>query len=243
MDQIPSRKLYIELMKRCLTNTIYFRPTKEIGYDARSEGRDWPDNAHTMIGLERLDNIQYCVESVLKDGVPGDLMETGVWKGGATIFMRALLKAYDVNNRTVWVADSFEGLPEPDLDIYPRDKGLDLYKFEYLAVPIDEVKDNFSRYDLLDDQVRFIKGWFRDSLPNAPVSRLAVLRLDGDLYESTMNALESLYPKLSRGGYLIVDDYGAIEACREAVHDYRKENSINDEIVRVDWTGIYWRKK
>lgn len=235
--------MYVDLLKRCLTNTIYFRGTKDVPVEFRTQGKDWPRDAHTMIGMDRLNNIQFCVESALRDKVPGDLMETGVWKGGATIFMRGLLKAHGVKDRSVWVADSFEGIPEPDPVNYPRDKGIDLYKFRELAISLEEVMDNFDRYGLLDDQVRFIKGWFKDSLPGAPVKELAVLRLDGDLYESTKNALDSLYPKLSRGGYLIVDDYGAIEACRKAVHDYRNRHGIKDKIIEVDWTGVYWQKK
>lgn len=242
MDIRQLREMYIELLKSCLTNTIYFRASEQVNLEFRTQGKDWPADAHTMIGRKRLDNIQYCVESVLEENIPGDLMETGVWKGGATIFMRALLKVYSDQHRLVWVADSFEGLPCPNEDQYPLDQGIDLYRFQELAVSLQEVQDNFSRYNLLDDKVRFLKGWFRDTLPQAPVQKLAVLRLDGDLYESTMNALENMYPRLSSGGYLIIDDYGAIHACRQAVHDYRQRNEIREEIIPVDWTGVYWRK-
>ena len=101
---------------------------------------------------------------------------------------------------------------------------------------------NFERYGLLDDQVEFVVGWFRDSLPGAPIDRIAVLRLDGDLYESTMEALDPLYPKLAVGGYCIVDDFGTIEACASAVNDYRARHHITDEIIDVDGRGAYWRK-
>ena len=121
--------------------------------------------------------------------------------------MRALLKAYAVKDRLVWVADSFKGLPVPNPEKYPADTGDRLHEFKELAVPLDQVKSNFAKYGLLDNQVRFLKGWFRDTLPNAPVEQLAIIRLDGDMYESTMEALVHLYPKLSRGGYSIVDDY------------------------------------
>lgn len=206
------------------------------------EGRVWPSAAHTMIGLKRLDNIQSCVESVLADGVPGDLIETGVWRGGATIFMRAVLKAYGVQDRNVWVADSFEGLPPPDAEKYPQDAGDRHHTARELAISLEQVKSNFERYGLLDGQVRFLKGWFRDTLPTAPIEKLAVARLDGDMYESTMDALVNLYPKLSVGGYLIVDDYGAVPACRQAVHDYREAHGISEELVDIDWTGVYWRR-
>jgi O-methyltransferase len=114
---------------------------------------------------------------------------------------------------------------------------------QWLAVSVDEVKANFQRYGLLDDQVRFLVGWFRDTLPTAPIERLAIARLDGDMYESTIQALDALYPKLSVGGYLIVDDYGAIASCKQAIDDFRAAHQIDDKIHEVDWTGIYWQRR
>ena len=165
-----------------------------------------------------------------------------MWRGGSTIFMRAVLKAHGVSDRVVWVADSFEGLPRPNEAQYPQDTGDVLYSHKELAVSLEQVKANFRRYDLLDEQVRFLKGWFRDTLPDAPIKELAVLRLDGDMYESTMDALRSLYPKLAPGGYLIVDDYGAIPACRRAVTDFREAQGIHEPIETIDWTGVWWRR-
>jgi len=238
-----ARERYLELMKRCLMGLMY---EDQIGAPpdrrARMEGMDWPSVGHTMIGRKRLDNIQFCVEDVLTRGVPGDLMETGVWRGGASIFMRAVLQAHGAGDRHVWVADSFAGLPPPDTSKYPQDTGIDLYLESALAISLEVVQANFARYDLLDPQVHFLKGWFRDTLPQAPNGSLAVLRLDGDLYESTMDSLVNLYPKLSVGGYVIVDDYGAVDACRQAVADYRRMQGIDDGIVTVDWAGSYWRR-
>jgi len=210
--------------------------------NARAVGRDQPPEAETMIGLQRLDNLRRCVLSVLRDHVPGDLIETGVWRGGATIFMRAVLKAYGDSERLVWVADSFRGLPPPDEEAYPADVGDTFWKRHDLAVSLEEVKANFDRYGLLDGQVRFLPGWFRDTLPTAAIERLAVLRLDGDLYQSTMEALESLYPKLSIGGYVIVDDYGAVPACKAAVEDFRERRGVTEKLEHVDWTGVFWQR-
>ncbi len=150
--------------------------------EQRTGGRVWPFRAHTMIGLKRLEDFQYCVETAIKEGIPGDLIETGVWRGGACIFMRAILKAYGEESRTVWVADSFAGLPPPDAQNYPADAGDILHTHDVLAIPRETVARNFEAYDLLDDQVRFLQGWFKDTLPNAPIKQLAVMRLDGDLY-------------------------------------------------------------
>ena len=263
-------QLYLDLLKRTLSNWIYgdiemmpavaqksykrwvldwleskgiqaMRP-RPFNPEQRKIGRDLSLGAHTMIGTARLNNLQYCVETAIKDGVPGDLIETGVWRGGACIFMRGILKAHGVTDRTVYVADSFEGLPPPDEDKYPADKGDKFHTYEYLAISLEEVQRNFTRYGLLDDQVKFLKGWFKDTLPTAPMDKIAVARLDGDMYESTMDALTHLYPKVSPGGFVIIDDYVAFPSCKKAVHDFRTANGIDDEIHEIDWTGVYWRR-
>jgi O-methyltransferase len=209
----------------------------------RATGREcWPPEAESMIGLLRLENIQQCIESVIRDKVPGDVIETGVWRGGATIFMRAALEAYGDQERIVWVADSFEGLPPPD-ENYPADAGDSHFTYSPLAVSMEQVQANFRRYKLLDDRVRFLKGWFKDTLPTAPIERLSVMRLDGDMYQSTMDAITALYPKLSVGGYCIVDDYLWHKPCAQAVEDYCKMNGITKTIHKVDWTGVYWQKE
>jgi O-methyltransferase len=214
-------------------------------YDAklREVGRDWPARADSMIGLRRMENIQHCVSTVVEEGIPGDLIECGVWRGGATIFMRGVLKAYDDRTRKVWVSDSFQGLPPPDAARFPADTGDTLHKMGGLAVGVEQVKHNFERYGLLDDQVQFLVGWFKDTLPTAPIEQLAVARLDGDMYESTIQAIEALYPKLSPGGFCIVDDYGShASQAGKAINDYRKEHGITDEIVDIDGFGAFWRK-
>jgi O-methyltransferase len=209
----------------------------------RALGLDWPAEGETMIGLYRLDNIEHCIVNVLQRNVPGDLAETGVWRGGASIFMRAVLKAYGDLSRKVWLADSFHGFPKPDEESYPADRGDALWAFPQLAVPLETVKTNFARYGLLDEQVHFLPGWFRDTLPTAPIDRLAVLRLDGGMYESTIVALQALYRKVSPGGFVIVDDYNYVPACRQAVEDFRTAEGIIEPLCPIDWTGVYWQAK
>jgi O-methyltransferase len=230
--------LYLDLMARCVTDWIYDGQNQQ----ARIDGRDWPQRAHTMIGLKRLANVRECVEAVIRDQVPGDLVETGVWRGGASIFMRAILKAHRITDRRVWLADSFAGLPPPDVQHFPQDAGQNLHTFPELAISLEQVQDHFRRYGLLDDQVCFLKGWFKDTLAKAPIERIAVLRLDGDLYESTIQALDALYDKLTPGGFVIIDDYGCIPVCKQAVEDFRNSRYITDPIKPVDWTGAYWRR-
>ena len=226
-------------MKRRLTMSRADRMA-ELG--PREDGLDWPLLAHTMIGRKRMENLRFCVEDVLANGVPGDFIETGVWRGGACIFMRGILAARGVTDRCVWVADSFAGLPPPNAEKYPADSRDKLHSCPELAVPLETVKATFERYGLLDDKVRFLEGWFKDTLPSAPIEQLAVARLDGDMYESTIDALTNLYPKLSPGGYLIVDDYGAVRACRKAVSDYRAQHGIADPIKTIDSSGVFWQR-
>jgi O-methyltransferase len=117
--------------------------------------------------------------------------------------------------------------------------------YHHLAVSLEEVKRNFEAYGMLDDQVRFLKGWFKDTLPSAPIQAIAVLRLDGDYYESTRDALTSLYDKVSPGGYIIVDDYGedSWTYCRKAVDEFRLAREITEKMIRVDKPCSFWQKK
>jgi O-methyltransferase len=229
-----------DVAARAKVEIVYKKP-----YDPtlREVGRDWPSRAESMIGLRRMDNIQYCVQTVIDDEVPGDLLEAGVWRGGACIFMKANLAARDDLTRAVWVADSFQGLPVPNETLYPADRGDDLHTRGGLSVGADQVRHNFERYGLLDDRVHFLVGWFKDTLPTAPIDALSVMRLDGDMYESTWQAIEALYPKLSPGGFCIIDDFGSHQSqAGRAVLDYRHAHGIEEEIVDIDGFGAYWRR-
>lgn len=225
---------FIRLLKYRSLLLVRQRPFEKA---SREVGRDRPLIGFTMIGRKRLENIQACFEDVNRNRVPGDLMETGVWRGGATIFMRALLKAYGVEDRKVWVADSFEGLPAPK----NSGDGWDRSGDEVFQVSIEQVRANFAKFDLLDTQVQFLKGWFADTLPTAPVEKLAILRLDGDLYSSTMDALENLYRRVSQGGFVIIDDYFSWPACRHAVTDFLSANGVHPDIKAIDQDGVYWK--
>ncbi|WP_321472909.1 TylF/MycF/NovP-related O-methyltransferase [uncultured Paludibaculum sp.] len=196
----------------------------------------------TMVGRLRLENVEDCLNCILRDSIPGDLMECGVWQGGVTIFMRGFLRARGITDRLVWVADSFAGIPASRLP-QDLDEDLSAARFPNLAVPLERVKSLFVRYDLLDAQVRFLEGLFRDTLPCAPIGTLALLRIDADLYESTRDVLEALYSKVSPGGFVIVDDYGCIPACRQAVDEFLALRGLTPTIHQVDWTGVYWQKE
>ncbi len=238
--------LYLDLLERTLTGMlgedVSMDPWSK-GYDAerRLIGRDWPRAAQTMIGLARLRNLRVLAERVVQEGIPGDLLEAGVWRGGACILMRGVLAANGISDRTVWVANSFAGLPAADPAAYPADAGDQHATYDVLRVSSEEVEANFRRYGLLDRQVRFLKGWFADTLPAAPIDRLAILRLDGDMYASTIQTLDALYAKVSPGGYVIIDDY-ILAGCRQAVDDFRARHGIADDLNDVDGAAVFWRK-
>ena len=272
----PATSLYLDLLKHSLMGLIYRDPPlRNLVYEppSRTEpltvystfdlekrlaGQEWPSQAHTMLSMDRLNNIQSLIETVLRDDVPGDLIETGVWRGGATILMRGVLKAYGITNRTVWVADSFEGFPVTEV----QGAGSQSYSSETIAdnrrappkeikMILDElwsrtsceaVRDHFARYNLLDEQVQFLPGWFCDTLPGAPIDQIALLRLDGDLYDSTYDALTALYPKVANGGFVIVDDYNTFDECAQAVHDYLKTIDSEPVMQRIDQYSVYWQK-
>lgn len=246
-DMSGLRAAYLDLMRDSLVGRLNEDPPlpacKVEGYQAeyRERGWDWPSAAPSMIGTLRMENVRRECERVLAEEVPGDFMEAGVWRGGACMMMRAVLKAHQVDRRRVIAADSFAGVPPPS-DGVAADAGADFHTYGDFAVSLEQVQAAFARYGLLDRQVVFLKGLFRDTLPAAPVGKLAVLRLDGDMYESTMDGLVHLYDKLSAGGALIADDYFLFEAQRAAVDEFRAARAVTDPIIQIDDFGGYWVK-
>jgi O-methyltransferase len=251
------RAAYLDLLKRSLTDllgpdtetalpqpdgSVVVAPLENL--EERENGKDWPVRGTTMVGLRRLDQLQKCIETIVADGIPGDVIETGVWRGGASILTAATLLSLGDEERGVWLADSFEGLPKADIENYPIDAEADILStYDFLAVSEDRVRAALERYGVLDDRVHFLKGWFSDTLPPLLGNhQWSLLRLDGDHYESTIVALESLYPDLAPGGFVVVDDYGAIAQCQLAVNDFRAANGIEDELHTIDWTGVWWRR-
>jgi O-methyltransferase len=244
---------YLDLVERSLMNEILGESRLETlvrtlsirlrhPWQTRDWRKVWPARALTMIGRERLSHLRSLVETTIEDQVPGHFIETGVWRGGACILMRAVLAAHGVTDRKVFVADSFEGLPRPDAARYPVDRRDRLFSFGELAVSEAEVRRNFDAFGLLDEQVVFVKGFFRDTLPALKPERFALIRLDGDMYESTMDALVNLYDCVSTGGFVVIDDYGVLAGCRKAVHDFLDARGLAPEIRAIDHAGVWWRK-
>ena len=240
------RDRYLSLVKHCILRTLF--PDKNIDPEgnvlpfapaARHDGRLYPTEAWTMVGRLRLEAVERACITVLEEGIQGDFVECGVWRGGCAIMMKAVLLDW-MERRRVWLFDSFAGAPNPSM---AEDAGDTHSQYHFIfAVPLETVQDNFRQLDLLDDDVVFRKGWFRDTIPAAAdLDKIAVLRLDGDLYESTIQPLEHFYPRISRGGYVLVDDYHILPGCRRAIDDFRRSNGITAEMHTVDWYSIYWR--
>jgi O-methyltransferase len=225
-----SVELYLDLLEHKLLD----------GREVPAEGGEPPPPARTMIGRARMRNLRRCVETVIRDRVPGDLIEIGVWRGGACIYMRGILVAHD-ETRRVWVADSFDGMPELTHAVDKADEDICLIDGGLLRVTKAEVRGYFAECGLLDEEVQFVEGRFRDTLPGLR-GPWAVIRLDADTYEATMDGLRNLYPSLSPGGFVIVDDYGSFDACRRAVDGYRREQGIEEAIEWVDDTEVFWRR-
>jgi O-methyltransferase len=247
------RRAYLDLLKLCLcdltgTSTVSVgaqpdgvvtsRELRDEGLRLRAAGMDWPLTGLTMVGLGRLDDLQTCVEAIVADDVPGDVIEAGAWRGGASILARATLDGLG-DDRAVWVADSFEGFPEVD---DADSEAFRLSALDFLAAPLEEVRESFARLGC-DRGVEFVPGFFQDTLPGLAGRRWSLIRLDADTYEPTRLALDRLYPGLSVGGYMVVDDYFAFQGCRQAIDQFRSENGITEPLERIDFAGVRWRRE
>lgn len=200
----------------------------------RINGLHWA--GYTMIGWRRLDNLEYCINQVIKDEIPGAIVEAGVWKGGACIFANAVLRELGVV-RNVYVCDIFSGtFPKPTNE---DDAWTEVNDFTPLSISLEEVISNFKKFGLLTDNVIFKEGWFSNTLPTIE-KEIAILRIDGDTYQSTMDSL-ALEPQLSSGGYIIMDDW-AIASSRKAFLEYFKGTITEKDVIPVDSLSVYWKK-
>jgi O-methyltransferase len=247
------RSRYLDLLEKSLRNAIYGESPLEMRYRAifrrlrhpyaaRHGALRWPARAHTMLSAARLRHLRELVERTIQENVPGDYIETGIWRGGACIMIKGVLTAHQIHDRLVYCADTFAGLPRPDAK-HRADRGDRLHAFRELAVSEEAVRRNFAAYDLLDDQVVFLKGLFADTLPRLSNVGFALIRLDGDMYGSTFDALSNLYDRLSPAGFVIVDDYGALRNCAKAVHDFLDQRRLQVKIETLDHSCVWWRKE
>jgi len=207
---------------------------------------------YTMVGRSGLVATYEIVKQSEMNDVQGCLVECGVARGGTSVLMMlASLLSRNVaqGNRTVWLFDSFEGLPEPTAEdgILRKPQGKDRSSWDlakgYCLGTLEEVEDLlFNKFGFSRDKVHLVKGWFQDTLPvyKDKMGDIAVLRIDGDWYESTKCCLENLYDKVVDGGYVILDDY-ALVGCRKAVDEFFAGKEYPD--VVLDGRGGGWFRK
>eukprot|EP00756_Hemistasia_phaeocysticola_P014592 Hpha_TRINITY_DN15345_c0_g1::TRINITY_DN15345_c0_g1_i3::g.91153::m.91153/K05303/K05303; O-methyltransferase len=194
-----------------------------------------------MTGQMRMESLHDLLHRAYREKkLDGDFLEAGVWRGGSSIYAKGFMEAYGIERR-VYVVDSFQGLPKKQhrLDVNRWSRHVN-----YLGVPQEQVADNFARHQLLDDRVQFAKGWFSDSLPKLRPSleKLAVVRLDGDMYLSTMDILCNIYDKINVGGFWVVDDWSIREA-RLAVQNFMSAHNCTDKgPTTIDSTSAYFEK-
>jgi hypothetical protein len=203
---------------------------------------------YTLTDVEKMYSTYKATEYIVNSGIPGDFVECGVWKGGsAMIIARTLLRMKDIN-RKIYLYDTFEGMTKPtEKDVAIADgfpaiiswekKQRDNYK-KWAFSPIRKVRKNMLSTGYPQENILFVKGKVEVTIPNTVPSKIALLRLDTDWYESTYHELKHLFPLLSDTGVLIVDDYGFFAGAKEAVDNYFKENNISMLLHRISWSRI-----
>ena len=176
----------------------------------------------SMLSRERLEHLEIILKQFQDEAIAGDIIETGCWRGGACIYMRAILENLGEPSRVVYAADSFEGVPKPNLERYPIDAYSTHWSSDWLKAPVEGVREAFRRYGYLDDRTVILKGWFKDTIPGlkSRSRRWCLLRLDGDIYESTIQVLDALYDDLVPGGYVVIDDFGTDVGAAHATRDF-----------------------
>lgn len=198
--------------------------------------------ALSMCGDKTIHQLREALQTLEQEDIAGDYIEAGVWRGGLPIIMRAFLQQAGNTQRKVYLADSFQGLPTDVSDVRDKAANALLEPMAQLAVNRTQVEQAFEFFGLNDEQVEFVEGWFDQTLPAMEPTPLALVRLDGDYYESTRDAINALYPRLSVGGYLIIDDYNLPLGCKKAIKEYRREHGITDKIIKINKQAVYWRK-
>jgi O-methyltransferase len=213
-----------------------------------------------MLPIVRLLDAYEATLTINREGIPGDIVECGVWNGGCIGLMALANKANPGPPRSIQLFDSFEGLPQPSvedvdvlesfLDHHPTE-GLhdDSTSLEAIGACVGSSKDSVEQFlvrrlGLSPDELHFHVGWFQDTVPRSvtAIKDIGLLRLDGDWYDSTKVCLEGLFDKVVKGGYVIIDDYGTFQGCRKAVDDFFASRGIAPEIHSSDSDCVYFRR-
>ena len=202
----------------------------------------------TLTSIERRFALIQAVNYIIKNKIAGDIVECGVWKGGSIMAVTKTLLELKSYDKELYLFDTFEGIPKPtEFDVSYKDK-LAIKEFEdqkidnnssdWLRIELDEVKKNVFSTGYNKEKFHFIKGKVEDTIPKNSPETISILRLDTDWYDSTRHELIHLFPRLVRGGIVIIDDYGFWRGAKKAVDEYFEENNILILLNRIDTTGV-----
>lgn len=230
------RTLYLELLAKAVSGSLHCDPSQA---RAGRIGHDSPAAAPAMGG--RLRSVRALIERIQQNAVAGDLFAACVSQGSVGIYMRGVLAAYGILDRTIFVAGSFAGPPAPDAGHQPADAGARHDSQTNPAVALERLRVCFNSFGLLDKQVGLLPGMTSDAAAATPVERLALLLLGWGSNGSTVAALNALYAKVSPGGFIVIDDY-VLDSCRKTVTDFRAAIGSTEPIQDIDGAAVFWQK-
>lgn len=202
---------------------------------------------YTMTSSQRICALIDAVEYVVRNEIPGEIVECGVWKGGSIMAVAKTLLMRERSDRELYLFDTFDGMSSPgerdvsyrgdsaEAEFQQRSNGID--SSNWCDAPLEEVRQAVFSTGYDESKFHFVKGKVEDTLPDGAPDSIALLRLDTDWYESTKHELVHLFPRISRGGVLIIDDYGYWKGARQAVDEYIAENDLCLLLNRIDQTG------
>ncbi|OGW36948.1 MAG: macrocin O-methyltransferase [Nitrospirae bacterium RBG_13_39_12] len=243
-----------------MLNKIVFNIVKYVRRKEISAGKEYPIDfeqsdieiikkvrQYTMTSPERIVALIKGIQYIVKNNIPGDIVECGVWKGGSMMAAALALIAMKDTDRNLYLFDTFEGMTEPTKDDISckGDRALDLLKknekdeesYIWAYSPLEKVKSNLLSIGYDFRKIHFIKGKVEETIPEKAPEKISLLRLDTDWYKSTLHELAHLYPRLSPGGIIIIDDYGHWHGARKATEEFIKNNNIRLFLSRIDYTG------
>jgi hypothetical protein len=198
---------------------------------------------YSQLSTVRLLTLYRLSSEIQKSGLKGDVVECGVWNGGASAIMaRAYKDAGGKTERSFWLFDSFEGLPTPSDKDSKTDNSI-FFKGICKGEP-EKVKYIFNKLSVPIDNVKIVKGWINETLPQSNLGLVSLLHIDVDWFKSVETALDNIYDKVVIGGYIVVDDYYFLEGCKKAVSSFLKKRGLEDKIkiIKVDLSAVYFQK-
>lgn len=215
-------------------------------YDPLNEYKEIIDfvKPYTMTSNSSLISLIDAVKYIIKNNIPGSVVECGVWRGGSMMAVAKTLMKMNTYDKELYLFDTFTGMTKPneiDVGVGNKERSIDLFNKQkvsedttnWLKASINEVKQNIQKVGYDKDKIFFVKGKVEDTLPKNSPSIISLLRLDTDWYESTKHELIHLFPKLSKGGVIIIDDYDDWEGCRKAVEEYISKEKIPLLLVKI----------